>query len=69
MRRHEADMRRALQVGRIGELTEEQRQQFKVVLETSFNAAQSEWDAYRDHLIEHGVLTPASQRTSGVTGS
>jgi hypothetical protein len=27
----------------------------------SFTTAQASWDAYREHLIGHGLLTPASK--------
>jgi hypothetical protein len=37
-------------------MTEEQRQQFKCDLAATFGDAQSAWDAYRDHLIDHGLL-------------
>jgi len=38
--------------------TEEQRQEFVTRLVASFNAAQSAWNTYREHLIKHGLLTP-----------
>ena len=44
-----------------GKPTEEQRQKFVAKLVASFNAAQSAWDSYREHLIKHGLLTPASR--------
>ena len=56
MRRHAADMGNAVYSARSGGLTEEQRQDFKNILVASFNEAQSAWDAYREHLIEHGLL-------------
>jgi len=37
-------------------LTEEQWQQFRSDLDATFGDAQSAWDAYRDHLMEHGWL-------------
>jgi len=36
--------------------TEELRQDSRTKLAASFNDAQSAWDAYREHLIEHGIL-------------
>jgi hypothetical protein len=58
MRRHAALMQRAeaVSVARGGHPTEEQRQQFKSELVATFGDAQSAWDAYRNHLIEHGFL-------------
>ena len=43
-----------------GKPTEEQREEFVARLVASFNAAQSAWDTYREHLIKHGLLAPAS---------
>ena len=57
MRRHATDMNRATQLlVRNGGGGEEQRQDFKARLVASFNDAQSAWEAYREHLIEHGLL-------------
>ena len=39
--------------------SEEQRQDFKARLLASLNDAQSAWDAYREHLREHGLLPAA----------
>jgi hypothetical protein len=55
MRRHASQMTQAINLLRSGP-TEEQRQQFRSDLVATFNDAQSAWDAYRDHLIEHGWL-------------
>ena len=55
MRRHCAQMRRSIQWLRNG-ATDEQRQKLRIKLVSSFNDAQSAWDAYREHLIEHGFL-------------
>jgi len=62
MRRHTADMSSAVHLTRNGGVTEEQRQAFKTRLVASFNDAQSAWDAYREHLIEHELL-PAPRGT------
>jgi hypothetical protein len=35
---------------------EEERQEFTTMLVATFNDAQSAWDAYREHLAEHGLL-------------
>jgi hypothetical protein len=41
-------------------LTEEGKQDFKGRLAASFNVAQTAWDAYREHLVEHGILPESS---------
>lgn len=41
---------------RSGIATEEQRQDFRIEFVLSFNDAQSAWNAYREHLVEHGFL-------------
>jgi hypothetical protein len=58
MRRHGEDMQAAIDVKRRGKPTMEQRQEFATRLVASFNAAQSAWDAYREHLSKHGLLKP-----------
>jgi len=58
MRRHGADMQTAIRMKQSGKPTEEQRQEFVTRLVASFNAAQSAWNTYREHLIKHGLLTP-----------
>jgi len=49
-------MATAIQLARSGEPTEEQRRDFTTRLVASFNDVQSAWDAYTEHLIEHGLL-------------
>ncbi|HJY06333.1 MAG TPA: hypothetical protein VJ323_08435, partial [Bryobacteraceae bacterium] len=61
MRRHVTDMETAIRMKQSGKPTEEQRQKFVAKLVASFNAAQSAWDSYREHLTKHGLLTPASR--------
>jgi hypothetical protein len=61
MRRHGTDMETAIRMKQSGKPTEEQRQEFVARLVASFNAAQSAWDSYREHLIKHGLLTPGSR--------
>jgi len=56
VRRHESQMKAVIELVRRGDLTEEARQEFKARLVASFEDAQSMWDAYRAHLIEHGIL-------------
>ena len=58
MLRHGADMQTAIEMRRRGKPTEKQRQKFVATLVASFNAAQSAWDVYREHLIKHGLLKP-----------
>jgi hypothetical protein len=36
--------------------SEEEREEFVAKLVASFNAAQSAWDTYREHLVQHGLL-------------
>ena len=56
MRRHAGQMNCALDSVRGGRLTEQERQDLKVSLSASFNEAESAWNAYREHLTEHGIL-------------
>ncbi len=58
MRRHAACMTGAITWARVYEVhAEEQRQEFSTELVASFDEAQSTWDSYREHLIEHGILS------------
>jgi hypothetical protein len=54
-------METAIRMKQSSKPSEEQRQKFLTRLVASFNAAQSAWDSYREHLTKHGVLTPASR--------
>ena len=56
IRFHETDLHKGLQLNEQGLLTEEFRREFAPVVVTSFNKAQAAWDAYREHLIGHGLL-------------
>ena len=49
-------MNRAFELSRNAGLTEERMQTLKTRLAETFNEAQSEWDAYREHLAQHGIL-------------
>ena len=51
-------METAIQMKKSAKPTEEQRQEFVARLVASFNAAQTAWDSYREHLTKHGLLTP-----------
>jgi len=53
-------MSTALGVSR-GGATEEQLEDFRGWLVASFNEAQVAWTAYREHLIEHGLLSPSEK--------
>jgi hypothetical protein len=53
-------MKRAIELTRSGGLTEEAKEDFRARLVASFNDAQSAWDTYRGHLIEHGILAEQS---------
>ncbi len=57
MRHHSADMALAINLAQSGNPTDQQRQEFTTRLVESFNDAQSAWDAYREHLVEHGLLS------------
>jgi hypothetical protein len=63
MRRHAADMYRA--ISRKADMTEEQVDDYRNRLITSFNDAQSTWDVYRSHLTEHGILPESHKKLSG----
>jgi len=56
IRRHAKLMNTALGYVRKGVATEEQISYFGSRLVESFNEAQTAWDAYREHLTEHGLL-------------
>ena len=58
MRRHATLMETAITLSRT-EHSEKERQRFKAMLDATFNEAQAAWDAYRNHLVEHGILSPA----------
>ena len=60
VRRHSAVASQAVDVARSNP-TDEKRRENRAVFAASFQEAQSAWDAYRKHLIEHGIL-PASDR-------
>jgi len=56
IRHHATKTHRVLQLIQNGLVTEENKKDFKAKLWASFNAAQSAWGAYCEHLIEHGIL-------------
>ncbi len=60
LRRHATLMHTAIEWAHsVG--TEEQRNDYTDSLVASFIDAQSAWDAYREHLIEHGLLSPSTR--------
>lgn len=54
LRRHASQMAEALDLVKRG-LSEEERQEVVAKARVSFIEAQAAWDAYREHLIEHGL--------------
>ena len=56
--RHGEDMQAAIGLKRRGKPTMEQREEFATKLVASFNAAQSAWDRYCEHLSKDGLMTP-----------
>jgi hypothetical protein len=59
MRRHEQGMYEAIELNKMGHLTEEHRQDLAPGLVASFLDTQAKWDTYRQHLDGHGLLKPA----------
>jgi hypothetical protein len=55
MRRHASVMHTAIELAK-SDVSEEQWTGFKDNLAASFLEAHAAWDAYREHLIEHGLL-------------
>ena len=58
MLRHGAEMQTAIEMRRRSKPSEKQRREFVAKLVASFNAAESAWDKYREHLTKHGLLMP-----------
>jgi hypothetical protein len=67
MTRHRAVIERAIRLQQEGNLTEEQRQEYRAKLAATFNEGQSAVDAYRNHLIEHGVPLEAAPARAPLT--
>jgi hypothetical protein len=55
MRRHGSQMASAIQLGQT-DLSEEERREIAASVAESFREAQSAWDAYREHLVQHGLI-------------
>jgi len=55
IRRHASVTHTAIELAK-SDATEEQWKVFKDSLAASFHEAHAAWDAYREHLIEHGLL-------------
>ena len=60
MRRHGSQMYAAIELAKT-DLTEEERQEAGVRLQESFKEAHSAWNAYREHLIKHGILPTSDE--------
>jgi hypothetical protein len=58
-RQHEMQMSTGISLNVNGYLTEQLRKELAPSVVESFNVAQAAWDAYCEHLIAHGLLTPA----------
>ena len=65
---HDRDMTTVVALNLIGEMTEEDRRYLAPQIAESFNKAQTLWDAYRDHLIGHGFLSPTSRKIRMASG-
>jgi phenylacetate-coenzyme A ligase PaaK-like adenylate-forming protein len=64
IRRHSSLMETGIKQSRTDH-TEEERQAYRARLEATFNDAQAAWDAYREHLIEHGIIPSAWSQLRG----
>ena len=60
MRRHGRHMLAAIELAKT-DLSEKERQETGVELRESFKEAQAAWDAYREHLIKHGILPTSDE--------
>lgn len=56
MRQHASLMALAVEQFLSREPTEEEFRDYTEKITASFNEAQAAWDAYREHLKEHGLL-------------
>ena len=56
MRRHATVMHEAIKDAKSESLTDELRKEYTDSLRVTLNDAQAAWDAYRSHLVEHGLL-------------
>jgi hypothetical protein len=56
---HRVQMSTGISLKVHGYLTDELRNELAPVVVASFNAAQAAWDGYCEHLIQHGLITPA----------
>jgi len=55
LRRHSSQLAAAIKLANAG-MTEEERKEAAARLVESFSQSQLAWDAYREHLVEHGIL-------------
>jgi hypothetical protein len=58
MRRHATQMLEAIQLAQT-DLSEEERLETGAKLAASFSEAEGAWNVYREHLIQHGILSAA----------
>ena len=56
MRSHASVMHAAIEEAKAETLTDERRKDYTDALISSFNVAQTAWDAYREHLSGHPAL-------------
>lgn len=59
VRHHASVMHTAMEVAK-GDVSEEEWKGFQGNLAASFLEAQASWDAYREHLMKHGLLRGAT---------
>ena len=62
MRRHASEMHKAIELAKADSVTDELRKEYTDSLIATLHDAQSAWDAYRSHLIEHGLLPALHSR-------
>lgn len=56
MRHHASVMHMAIEEAKAESVTDEKRKYYTDRLRVTLNDAQAAWDAYRLHLVEHGLL-------------
>jgi hypothetical protein len=61
VRQHETQVSTGISLNENGYLTEQLRKELAPGVVESFNVAQTAWNAYCEHLIAHGLLTPAKK--------
>jgi len=56
LRRHSAAMSNAILSAERDSISQEEFENYRTEVRSSFKEAQERWDAYREHLVEHGLL-------------